>query len=291
MTSEVKEPAPVDTSHRDPAFAAQAPEEAEQTTPEQEAPEQETESEGGEQNESEQSAATETAEGAPPKPRGVQKRLDELTKARHDAEREKEYWREMAMRQQQPQDQKAPVTESSDEPTLEGHDYDVAAFTKAWAKWDRQQESKAADQAKAQEAVAARTRKYQESALAFSAEHPDYQQVVSNPLLPMTQDMVDAITEADDPAAIAYHLAKNPQEAERIAGLSVAGIGRAIGKIEAEMQSNVPSPPIRKTVTNAPPPPTTLTGSNRHTPRLEEMSMSEYDAHRRKEREAKGLRP
>lgn len=291
MTENVSKPEPVDTSHKDPSYAAQAPKETDNPEPEQEAPETETETEEGEQNESEQSAATETAEGAPPKPRGVQKRLDELTKARHDAEREKEYWREMAMRQQNEPQKPAQSQETSDEPTLEGHDFDVAAFTKAWAKWDRQQEAKQAEQAKANEAAAARTKKYQDSAAEFAAQNPDYQQVVSNPYLPMTQDMVDAITEADNPAAVAYHLAKNPSEAERIAGLTVAGIGRAIGKIEAELSSSVPSPPIRKTVTNAPPPPSTLSGSVSAKPRYEDMSMAEYDRQRGDERKSKGLRP
>src|SRR5512140_2489391 len=39
---------------------------------------------------------------------GVQKRIDELTRKRYEAEREREYWREVALRNQQAQAQQMP---------------------------------------------------------------------------------------------------------------------------------------------------------------------------------------
>lgn len=300
MSEEVTKPQPVDTSHRDPAFAAQAPKEEAAQTAEQDAQHEEVEDNEGEQNESEQSAATETegAEAAqkPKVAKGVQKRLDELTKARRDAEEQARHWREMAMRTQQAPQQAtpAPAQESapaSDEPTLEGHGYDVAEFTKAWSKWERAQESKAAEQAKAQQAVQARAQKYQESAAAFAAEHSDFEQLLSNPHLPITEVMVEALTEGENPAAIAYYLAKNPEEAGKIAGMSPAAVGRAIAKIESQLATESPRQPAQKTVTQAPPPPITLSGTKTPSKKPEEMTMAEYAAHRAEERKAKGLRP
>lgn len=293
--TEVSKPEPVDTSHKDPAFAAQATNVETQPEPAQEAPTEEVDAEDGEQNESEQSAATETddaKESQASKPRGVQKRLDELTRLRHEAQREAEHWREMAMRNQpKNQPRSEPSIDIGEEPTLENRDFDVERYTKDWAKWDREREAKQAAQVKAQQAAAERQQKFQQDAAAFAAQHPDFHQLVNSPYLRITDAMVEAITESDAPAAVAYHLAKNPQEAEKIAGLSAAGIGRAIAKIESQLSSEAPRQPTQKTVTNAPPPPTTLSGNKTPTKKLEEMTMAEYAAHRTQERQAKGLRP
>jgi len=298
MTEEVSQPQPVDTSHRDPAFAAQAQKEVAKPNAEQEDQHEEAADNESEQNESEQSAATENEsadEAQKPKvARGVQKRLDELTKARRDAEQQADYWRQMAMRDTpKPEPQRAVEQENqtTDEPTLEDHGYDVAAFTKAWSKWDRAQDARAAEQAKAQQDAHARERKYLESAAVFAAEHPDFHQLLSDPHLPITPVMVEALTEAENPAAVAYYLAKNPGEAGKIAEMSPAAVGRAIAKIESQISTSEPRQPAQKTVTQAPPPPTILSGTKTPSKKLDEMSMAEYAAHRAEERKAKGLRP
>lgn len=290
MTEEAK--GPVDNSHKDPAYAAQATEQNQENR--QESADTE-ENEGGEQNTSEQSAATEN-ESAPQKPRGVQKRLDELTREKHEARREAEHWREMAMRQQPQQPaQPAPQAkqESSDEPVIEDFDFDMAAYTKAYIKWEKAQDQKAAQQQKAEQEKADRQKKFQDSALKFSESAPDFAELVfHNPNLPITEVMVDVMTEADNPAEVAYYLAKNPEEAARIAAMSPAGVGRAIGRIESSLSAPESTrQPVQKTVTQAPPPPTTLSGAKAPSKKLEEMSMAEYAAHRAEERKAKGLRP
>lgn len=297
MTDEVSKPGPVDNSHRDPAFAAQAPKEEAKPNAAQEAQHEDADNDGGEQNESEQSAATETddAQAAPPKPRGVQKRLDELTREKHEARREADHWREMAMRNNPPKPE-APAREvesqSSDEPTMESCEFDVPRYTKEWHKWNKAQESKAAEQAKAQQAVVERQQKFQASAAEFAAQAPDFEQLISNPALPFTDTMFEAVTESDNPAAIAYHLAKNPQEAAVIAAMTPAAVGRAIAKIESQVASGEPArQPTQKTVTQAPPPPTILSGTKTPSKKLDEMSMAEYALHRAEERKAKGLRP
>ena len=172
----------------------------------------------------------------------------------------------------------------STEPTLEGCEFDVQKYNAAWYEWKRGQERKAESQQK-------REQKLQESVQGFAQSNPDYFDVISNPYLRISQDMVDVIADTDNPAALAYYLGKNPQEAERISAMNLAGVARAIGRIEAELSA--PPPPRQitpKTVTKAPPPVTTLTGAPAVVKSLEEMSMREYDEQRRKERKQKGLR-
>jgi len=288
MTSEVEKPQPVDNSHLDAGIAArdsraEAEKEANQTAESEQSDEQQ-EAEEDEQNETEESAASEADDAAAPKPRkGVGKRIDELTREKYDAQRERDYWREQATRGNQQQAQ--PVKEAdSTEPTLEGCEFDVQKYNAAWYEWKRGQERKAESQQK-------REQKLQESAQGFAQSNPDYFEVISNPYLRISQDMVDVIADTDNPAALAYYLGKNPQEAERISTMNLAGVARAIGRIEAELSA--PPPPRQitpKTVTKAPPPVTTLTGAPAVVKSLEEMSMREYDEQRRKERKQKGLR-
>jgi hypothetical protein len=66
-----------------------------------------------------------------------------------------------------------------------------------------------------------------------------------------------AIAESDLSGDVSYYLAKHPDELERISDLSEAAALRAIGRIEAKLES-APAP---KQVSKAPPPHKGLTGS------------------------------
>lgn len=298
MTEQVEKPQPVDNSHLDAGIAARnVKEESAKAAQQEAAAEEEEESQHEEQNETEGSAASEAddATAQRSKNKGVGKRIDELTKAREDAKRERDYWREQAMRnqpaaQQQPEKAQEQV---DDEPKPEDFDFDMGKYNRAWYDWRKGQDDKASAAAKKAEQQRERQRKFQESAAAFAESNPDFHEVISNPALPISEQMAEVISESDNPAAVAYYLAKNPQEAQRIAEMSPAGIGRAIGRIEASLITPAPEPqrqPTPKTVTKAPPPVTTLSGSPAVVKSLDDMSMAEYDAQRRKERMSRGLR-
>lgn len=254
----------------------------------------------GPQNESEESAGSESGDAPAQQPRkkkpGVHERIDELTKLRYDAERERDHWREMALRNQQPQQPPAEsqpaqaVPAASDEPTLESCDFDVTEFNRKWYEWRRNEDRK-------QEAAQQRQAKFVEKVTAFRADHPDFDQVVGNPALPLTQQVLDVVIDSDEPAAIAYYLGNNPQEAAAIAQMTPAQIGRAIGRIEAKLSAPLAAPaaarqPEPKTVTRAPPPVTTLSGAAPSVRKsYADMTQAEYEAARREERRAKGLEP
>jgi len=122
----------------------------------------------------------------------------------------------------------------------------------------------------------------------------------------LPQSIVDEVMETKEIAHdIIYYLAKNQDEAVRIAGLSPKAITREIGKIEAglsapttktetpgkkdpteESVSSAPSqetdkPPNKKRTTNAPPPITPITpGATTATPDQANLSNREYRASR-----------
>lgn len=303
--SEVTQPEPVDNSHLDAGVAArEAQKQAEKATVVGQAVEAAEEvveegEQGESQNEPEESADSDQGDAqnqpAKPKNRGVGKRIDELTKEKYDAQRERDYWREQAMaqtRQGQPQQQAQPVQaaeQDTGEPTLESCNFDVAEFNRAHYKWMRGQERQ-------YEQAQARHQKFVESEAAFRADHPDYDAVVRDPSLPITQPMAEEIADTDNPPAIAYYLGQNPQEAAAIAQMTERAMSRAIGRIEAKLSAQATPAPVQtrqpepKTVTRAPAPVMTLSGAPAARKSYEDMSQREYEATRAKERAAKGLR-
>lgn len=66
-------------------------------------------------------------------------------------------------------------------------------------------------------------------------EIADFQDIVIKSTAPVSNEMQEAIMEADNGAAIIYHLAKNPDIAEKLVKMSVAVMNREIGKLDAKL--------------------------------------------------------
>lgn len=298
MTDEAKRE-PVDNSHLDAGIAARdsgnAPPAKEEPVS---APPEADDDDGEAQNYPEGSATSDNGTDAQSKPknRGVGKRIDELTAGMRSAERERDHWREMAMRGSQgqtaPEPKPTPVVAPNDaEPTLESCDFDPTEFQKKWYDWKRGQERAEEKARKDQEEKQQKYRTFAEKEAAFIAANPDYEQVAKAPHVPITPEVAELVLDAEDPPAVAYYLGKNIEEATAIAQMTPVNAARAIGRIEAKLSApatHTQSPP-QQAVTRAPPPVTTLSGSPQIKRDYEEMSQREYEEQRRKEREAKGL--
>lgn len=192
--------------------------------------------------------------------RGIQKRFDEMTAARREAERREEqarrdaeYWREMAMRQGQPQ--QPPQEEevfTKPKPTREQFEYDEDQYLEALTDWKlEQREAKAQAQA-AKQRQAETQKSIEQTAYAQvekgRAEFKDFD-TVTNDVSLYTQAMATAVLASDIGYKISYYLGKNPQEAQKIAALPPARQVLELGKIE-ERLSRSPE----KKQTGAPPP-------------------------------------
>ena len=91
---------------------------------------------------------------------------------------------------------------------------------------------------------------YQDRVEKVRDKYDDYDDVVKNPSLRITDEMAEVIKASDLGPDLAYHLGSNPKEAARIAGLHPLHQARELGKIEASLIAN---PPAKKT-TSAPDP-------------------------------------
>ncbi len=106
-------------------------------------------------------------------------------------------------------------------------------------------------------------------------KYDDFEDVVTNPNLPITIPMRDAIGESEIGGEIAYYLGINPREAATIANLSPVQQVKAIGKLGQKLKA--------PQITKAPEPAETVgKGRTKSEPDLSKMSVSEYTEYRAK---------
>ena len=124
---------------------------------------------------------------------------------------------------------------------------------------------------KAEELVAQRDRQKEQAEVveAYSEreekardKYDDFEDVVYNPKLRITDVMAETIQYSDLGPDLAYWLGSNPKEAERISRLAPILQAREIGKIEVRLSDN---PPVKKT-TSAPTPISPVTARSSGSP-------------------------
>lgn len=233
-----------------------------------------------------------------PKPaKGVQKRLDELTRQAREAERREQAALEREARLmalvESKEKPKAPDATEPVEPRREDF-ADDATHTRALIKhaaehaaWSVRSEMKAeqkAEQEKQEQAsIASENRKVQQAYVArvdkFKEAHPDYSEVAESPNVSVSIPMAHAIAHSEHGPEIAYHLGSNPDEAKRISQLPPTVQLMELGLIVAKLKS-APAKPV-----SAAPSPIKPIKPGTETPTLspDEESMEQYASRRKKE--------
>lgn len=211
-----------------------------------------------------------------PKPEegGVQKRIDEITRKRREAERDAAYWRGQAEAKTAPIAQEKPP-EAGGGQDLDPNDFDSDAdYLKAVATQMKDEIRTAATAEKKKEATTAgqavMAKQYQDA----RAKYTDFDSIALNPAVQITQSMFDAAM-GDSLGDILYHLGKNPAEADRIAALSSVQQIKEIGKIETKTPKT----------TTTPNPPTTVGGGGSSPPGKKEEEMNRTELHAKWEAE------
>lgn len=195
-------------------------------------------------------------EGEQPKPKPkVQDRIDELTRARREAEREAAYWRGKAESHAKPeQRQERPQQDAEPDPADYQYGETDSGYIKALGAYTARQEfMRLSQESQRRNAVQTVEQSWEQRQADFAKEKPDYYDALNRDW-PCTQDMAAAIKTSDEGAAVAYHLAQNPTEARRIAALNPLAQVREIGKLEAKLAAPAASSTPIKTVSTAPGP-------------------------------------
>lgn len=261
-----------DTQTGAPEADAQAPAEAQADT---QSPEAAAGTEGADIPEDGDESAAD-AEGEPKKPaKGVQKRLDELTRRIHEERREKERLLSLLERggpAQHHQQQPSPQAQSV--PPREEDFRTYEEFEEARINYAVEMRLATARQIEEQGRVA---KSFEDRVAKVRDKLPDYDLYVGDPNLTITPLMAAVIRESEVGPEVAYHLGKNRSEAQRIADLPPHRQAAELGRLEAKLSAA--PPPSTKPI--PPAPPQTVSGLAAGLSKApEEMSMDEYKAWR-----------
>jgi hypothetical protein len=183
-------------------------------------------------------------------------RIDTLTRQRHEAERQAEYW-------------KAKAAQQVDTSNL-GYEEEIVE------RVSQRQRQEQADTAKtAAESLSVEVFNLRETAA--RERFTDYDAVTRNPGVPITPVMLDIARDSEVGPDLVYHLGKNIPEAARIASLPPHRQAVELGKLEARLTAPKPVP-------RQPPPPVDpvsgIAAGGSKSPG--EMTFEEYKAWREK---------
>ena len=272
---------------------AKTPEQKESTsgsvTEDKDAVESETAESKETESEEETKSKEETADGKAKKNGGFQRRIDKLNQRISTEAQEKEYWRQLALKNAgDPNAQKkvdtAPVASTEGKPDpgkFETH----AEYVEALTDWKVDQKEKQKEQKKAQTDAQSEQQKqfkaHQDRVKAFADKNDDFdEQLAKLADVPRSVALDTVIFQSDKGPDILYELAKNPAEAKRIAMLPPLVLARELGKIEARLTTAVSTETKEtKTITSAAKPLTPVGGKGAAPKTIYDrnLSQSEYE--------------
>lgn len=196
-------------------------------------------------------------EPAPKARKSAQERINEVTAARREAEREAAYWRKVALDSHQAPQQERKAQEQPRDAAPNPDDFThgdadpnyLVALAKYEAKREIREEYEAREQS--QRLQASRSTFEQKVAEMFPEGEPEG--LASLRSLPaIRSEITDVLFTSEKGPLIADHLGDNPSVLRRLEGLPAHLVGFELAKIEAALTK--PATPQPNRVTNAPEP-------------------------------------
>lgn len=213
-----------------------------------------------------------------------QERVNEITRARREAERRADSLeRELSNLRQQVPAQHQPQS-SQGAPKLEDYDYDMSAFGVAlteYAVTQAQTQAESRIQQRTQQEQAQKLqRSFEDRAVKYAAEHPEFDEAVSSltKTVQFRPEVVETISASEHGPAVVHYLAQHLDEADDIARMPAHLAAAQIVRIESRVSATKPKP-----VTNAPKPTPVLGGGAAATKDPDRMTTEEWLAWRRKQ--------
>ena len=247
-------------------------------------------------------------EGSREVPRGVQKRIDTLTRRMHEERRQYEQQLaeirgqlEMQTRLMQTPQEPEPVP-LHQQPKPRSEDY---ASTEEWMDardaWNTAQNFAEWERRQRQEQVALAEQQHQQAMQQREAtlrqQHADYdEQIEMLSARGLTPQVYQALLHHEMGPDLAYYLAQHPDDLQRMASLPPLRVWRELGKIEARLESNgsAPTQTAPPAVSSSSPKPAPLTpvgsgGSGAPAPSLDDPNLSQREWEAAAERQYPGL--
>lgn len=234
-----------------------------------------------------------SAEQQQEKPKAkLEKRFSEITKqremARQEAERERQARIELEnrLREMEARLNPQPVVNEDEEPQP-GQFRDAYEYAKALAEYSAEKALKERDRQEAerrdQETRMRVMETWQKRLNEAKAEMPDFDDMVGSADVVISDQVRDAIFESEVGPRIVYHLAENPEVAEKLKTMTTGAALREIGKLEArfERKAEESRPVATKSKAPAPISPLRGTGTVSDLADPDKMSYAQWKAARK----------
>ena len=193
---------------------------------------------------SEEATATEDRKRNPK----LEIRFEKITKqreeARAEAQKEREARESLEAKVRELESRSQPQkAQSSEEPRPEQFT-DMYEYAKALTDYkvdqrlgeEKQKVEQAKIEAQRQEVINTWTKRVQSA----KSEIPDFEEMVGSADVTVSNEIRDAIFESDVGPQLLYHLAENPEIAEKLQGMTLTTALRTIGKLEAQFEKTEP---------------------------------------------------
>jgi hypothetical protein len=193
---------------------------------------------------SEEATATEDRKRNPK----LEIRFEKITKqreeARAEAQREREARESLEAKVKELESRSQPQkVEPSEEPRPEQFT-DMYEYAKALTDYkvdqrlaeEKQKEAQAKVEAQRQQVINTWAKRVESA----KAEMPDFEAMVGSADVVVSNEVRDAIFESDVGPQVLYHLAENPEIAEKLQGMTVTSALRTIGRLEAQFEKAEP---------------------------------------------------
>lgn len=181
----------------------------------------------------------------------VEKRLAKERRKREDLQRRLAVTEELALKGRAPTEPKADPKPAADAQPKREDFPDYESFIEARAEWraERKVEERLAkdredrEKSRTDEEQKKVERSFRENSQKVMKEIEDFEEVVSSSQAMITREMADAIMHAGEIGPrLLYHLAKDPEEAQRIASLPAPRQAAEIGKLEVKLSGGQQQP-------------------------------------------------
>jgi hypothetical protein len=193
---------------------------------------------------SEEATATEDRKRNPK----LEIRFEKITKqreeARAEAQKEREARESLEAKVRELESRSQPQkAQSTEEPRPEQFT-DMYEYAKALTDYkvdqrlgeEKQKVEQAKIEAQRQEVINTWTKRVQSA----KSEIPDFEEMVGSADVTVSNEIRDAIFESDVGPQLLYHLAENPEIAEKLQGMTLTTALRTIGKLEAQFEKTEP---------------------------------------------------
>lgn len=253
--------------------------------------------------ESEPSENDEESQGEEDKPQkpkkkegGFQRRIKKLTSKLSEKEREIQYWREQALRGSKPEQINQDPTKEKQEAKGKPHpdDFDThEEYVEALIDWKAERKLQEREVKERENRIKAEQERliseYQKRVDVFKKDHPDFDEVIEEAGdIKLSLTVQETILSSELGPHLAYALAKDPDELERINRLPPIAAARELGKLEARLSESPKETKPR--ITKAPPPPRPVSGKSEKTVKKSiydpDLSFEEYERLRMEMRRA-----